>query len=70
MDLGQTIIQVNQFCIFLKKTRFMMFSVKNAEINLQDLHLNIGGKIVEHVGSNSNEKYFKFVGHVLDERMT
>ena len=62
--------EANKLTLNVKKTKFMMFSEKNAQINLQDLHLKIGGKIVEQVGSNSNEKYFKFVGHVLDDKFS
>ena len=48
----------------------MLFSEKNTQINLQFLHLKIGDKNVEQVGSKCNEKYFKFVGHVLDDKFT
>ena len=31
---------------------------------------NIGGKPIEQVGTNCKEKYFKFVGHVLDDKLS
>ena len=60
----------NRLTLNVKKTKFMLFSDKNAQINLQYLNLKIGDKLVEQVGTNCKEKYFKFVGHVLDDRYT
>ena len=48
----------------------MIFQEKNTQIDLQGLNITIGNKIVEHVGTNCKEKYFKFVGHVLDDKFT
>ena len=60
----------NKLTLNVKKTKFMLFSEKNAQINLQNLQLKIGDKVVEQVGTNCKEKYFKFVGHVLDDKLT
>ena len=46
----------------------MIFSDHKVEIGINQLH--IGDKAVEQVGSNCKDKYFRFVGHVLDDRMT
>ena len=46
----------------------MIFSDHKVEIGTNQLH--IGDKAVEQVGSNCKDKYFRFVGHVLDDRMT
>ena len=54
----------------LKKRNFCFFSEKNAKLNLENLQLKIGEQTIEQVGSNCNEKYFKFVGHVLDDKFT
>ena len=62
--------RANKLTLNVKKTKFMLFSEKNTQINLQYLHLKIGDKNVEQVGSKCNEKYFKFVGHVLDDKFT
>ena len=48
----------------------MLFEGKNTETNLQGLNLKIGGQIIDQVGKNCKEKYFKFVGHVLDDKFT
>ena len=45
----------------------MLFSDKNLQTNI---NLKIGGKTVEQVGQNCKEKYFKFVGHVIDDKLS
>ena len=47
-----------------------VFLWKNTKVDLQYLHLKIADKLVEQVGTNCKEKYFKFVGHVLDDKFT
>ena len=34
------------------------------------LELRIGGKSIEQVGTGCKEQYFKFVGHVLDDKLS
>ena len=46
----------------------MLFSDQNSPTTTHNLH--IGSQTVEQVGTNCNEKYFKFVGHVLDDKFT
>ena len=46
----------------------MLFSDKT--LQLQGLNLKIGDQNIEQVGSNCKEKYFKFVGHVLDDKLS
>ena len=46
----------------------MLFSEKNSQLNLQYLNLKIGDQNIEQVGSECKKKYFKFVGHVLDDK--
>ena len=36
----------------------------------QVFYLHIGNQSVEQVGTNCSEKYFKFVGHVLGEKLS
>ena len=52
----------------LKKPRFMVFSDKT--LQLQGLNLTIGDQNIEQVGTHCKEKYFKFVGHVLDDKLS
>ena len=39
-------------------------------VDFTDLNLKIGHENVERIGSNCKNKYFKFVGHHLDEFLT
>ena len=70
LEKASTWFKSNKLTLNVKKTKFMLFSDKNAQINLQYLNLKIGDRLVEQVGTNCKEKYFKFVGHVLDDRYT
>ena len=45
----------------------MLFSEQNLQIGTNNLI--IGDKTVEQVGTNFKQKYFRFVGHVLDDRL-
>ena len=37
------------------------------QVDFTNLKLSIGEEIVERIGSNCKKKFFKFVGHHLDE---
>ena len=58
----------NKLTLNVKKTKFMLFSDKDMQECTN--HLKIGNKTVEQVGTHCKEKYFKFVGHVLDDRLS
>ena len=60
----------NKLTLNVKKTKYMMFSEKNANYDLQGMNLKLDDKFVDRVGTNCKEKYFKFVGHVLDDKLT
>ena len=34
------------------------------------LNLHIGNQTIEQIGTNCKEKYFRFVGHVLDDKLS
>ena len=72
VELQKTSIwfKANKLTLNVKKTKFMLFSEKNDKINLQNKNLKIGEQMIEQVGSNCKEKYFKFVGHVIDDQLT
>ena len=40
------------------------------KVDFSNLKLNIGGEVVERIGSDCKKKFFKFVGHHLDEFLT
>ena len=46
----------------------MLFSDQN--LPTSTYNLKIGNQIVDQVGTNCKEKYFKFVGHVLDDKLS
>ena len=48
----------------------MLLSEKNLKIDHQMLDLQIGGKLIEQVGNNCKQKFFKFVGQVQDEQLS
>ena len=60
--------KANKLTLNVKKTKFMVFSETNSEIG--NNRLKIGDTTIEQVGTNCKEKYFKFVGHVLDDRLS
>ena len=60
--------RANKLTLNVKKTKFMVFSETNTKIGNNSL--KIGGTTIDQVGSNCKEKYFKFVGHVLDDRLS
>ena len=62
--------RANKLTLNVKKTKYMLFAGQNKINDLANLKLQIDGKCVDQVGNNCKEKYFKFVGHVLDENLT
>ena len=46
----------------------MLFS--EAKFNILNNNLKIGNTKIEQIGTNCNQKYFKFVGHVLDDKLS
>ena len=60
--------RANKLTLNVKKTKFMLFSEKS--LQLQDVTLKIGNQTIQQVGSNCKEKYFKFVGHFLDDKLS
>ena len=62
--------QANKLTLNVKKTKYMLFQDKKLNSNANTLQIKIGEQIVEQVGSNCKEKYFKFVGHVLDDSLS
>ena len=60
--------KANKLTLNVKKTKFMIFSDKNLDIGANIL--KIGNQTIEQIGTNCKEKYFKFVGHVLDDKLS
>ena len=60
--------RANKLTLNVKKTKYMIFSDQNLPTCTNNL--KIGNQIVDQVGTNCKEKYFKFVGHVLDDKLS
>ena len=60
----------NELTLNVKKTKFMLFSENKVDLDQEKLNLKIGSQIIEQVGNGCKEKYFKFVGHVLDDKLS
>ena len=60
--------EANKLTLNVKKTKFMVFSENTSKIS--NNYLKIGDTNIEQIGTNCNEKYFKFVGHVLDDKLS
>ena len=60
--------KANKLTLNVKKTKYMLFSEKNLDIGTNTL--KISNQTIEQIGSNCKEKYFKFVGHVIDDKLS
>ena len=60
--------RANKLTLNVKITRYILFSGKNVQTGTNNLH--IGNQSVEQVGTNCSENYFKFVGNVLDDKLS
>ena len=59
--------KANKLTLNVKKTKFMIFAETKPK---SEIVLKIGDKKIDQVGTNCKEKYFKFVGHVLDDKLS
>ena len=71
IELQKTSIwfKANKLTLNVKKTKFMLFVGQYFSENLQYPTLKIGDQSITQVGSNFSEKYFKYVGHVIDDQL-
>merc|ERR1712105_562337 len=69
MELNKAAIwfQANKLTLNVSKTKYILFRSKNMRADLSQLNLKIGDETVERIGSTCKTKFFKFVGHRLDE---
>ena len=70
LDKASQWFKANKLTLNVKKTKYMIFTEKNAKLDLTGLNIKIADKTVDRIGSDCKEKYFKFVGHVLDDKLT
>ena len=59
--------EANKLTLNVSKTKYILFRTKRMIVDFSQFKLSIGTEKVERIGSDCTEKYFKFVGHRLDE---
>ena len=59
--------QANRLTLNVSKTKFMIFRNKNMHFDTENCKLKIGNEILERIGTDCTNKYFKFVGLKIDE---
>lgn len=62
--------KANLLTLNTSKTKFMIFSSSQNDENLLNFSLSVGGIKIERIGSDCPTKYFKFVGHHLDDKLS
>ena len=56
LEKASSWFRANKLTLNVKKTKFMFFSDKSSQFDLQGLTLKIGDKVVEQVGKHCKEK--------------
>ena len=62
--------QINKLTLNTSKTKYILFRAKTMHVNFSNLNLKIGCETVERIGNECKTKFFKFVGHHLDEYLS
>ena len=70
LEKASTWFRANKLTLNVSKTKLMLFSDKDINLNALGLKLKIGDSDIVQVGSKCKEKYFGFVGHVLDDKLS
>ena len=68
LEKARVWFQSNKLTLNTKKTKYIIFKDKNIHCHFENLI--IGGKTIDRVGQNFEEKTFKFLGHVIDENLS
>ena len=67
---ASTWFETNKLTLNVDKTKFMLFSDRDIDLLSLGYKLEIGKQTIEQIGSKCKEKFFKFVGHVLDDKFS
>ena len=67
LEKSLTWFKSNRLTLNVKKNKYMNFSDQNMTTSSCNLHK--GSQHIDQVGTNCKEKYFKFVGHVIDDKL-
>ena len=70
LEKAKNWFKANKLTLNVSKTKFILFRSKSMHVDFNDLELFIGNEKIERIGDNCKDKYFKFVGHQLDEHLT
>ena len=72
LELGKAAawFHCNKLTLNVSKTKFILFRSKNMKVDFTGLQLKIGDENIERIGSDCTTKFFKFVGHYLDEHLS
>lgn len=62
--------QVNKLTLNVSKTKYIVFRKKSMPLDVNMCKLKIGNELIDRIGLNCKDKYFKFVGVRLDEYLT
>ena len=62
--------RANKLTLNVSKTKYILFRKSGVSVNLDNVLLKIGDKIIERRGEDCEDKYFKFVGILLDENLS
>ena len=59
--------QANRLTLNVSKAKYLVFRSKKLTFNPDDLKITIGNEVLERIGNDCENRYFKFVGIKLDE---
>ena len=62
--------KANRLSLNVKKTKYMIFKNKNMKLEEHICKLYIDNSLLERIGNNCEEKFYKFVGIRIDENLT
>ena len=69
LEKASTWFKANKLTLNVEKTKFMIFSDKEFDSVSLGHTLKIGNQLIEQIGSKCKVNYFKFVGHVIDDKL-
>ena len=61
----------NKLTVSIPKSKYMIFTPRNnMNITTEGLQIEIGNQPIERIGFDMPDKYFKFLGHFLDDKLS
>ena len=62
--------EANKLTVSISKTKYMIFLPRNNMNIPVELQVKIGCQTIERIGSDMPDKCFKFLGHILDDKLS